>query len=143
MDPHESLPARLRGEAGTVGTSRVLTNAARTPDAVLMPHWIQTRREAASREQVMMIGDGTSVTSSRHPSVQGGGPVGLGKGFFIHSVLARDAQTEEVLGCASHHSVVRPSAPERETKGQRTRRPRESQVWEQSVRALGPVPEGS
>jgi len=58
-------------------------------------------------------------------------------------VLARDAQTEELLGCAYQCSFVRQAAPEQETKGQRKQRERESLMWEQGVRGIGPVPDGS
>jgi len=36
-----------------------------------------------------------------------------------------------------------PTCPEEETKGQRKQRERESLIWEQSVRGIGPVPCGS
>src|SRR5258708_16256680 len=83
-DPQSSLPASLRGEAETVGAYRFLNHAALTPEQILMPHWVQTRREAASREQVLMIGDATECNLSRHHRVQGAGPVGrsrLSQGF--------------------------------------------------------------
>lgn|SRR5258708_216674 len=60
---------------------------------------------------------------------------GFRKGLRIHSVLARDAKTEELLGCAYQYTFVRQPAPEKETKGEQKQRARESQVWEQSVRA--------
>jgi hypothetical protein len=44
------------------------------------------------------------------------------------------------LGCGYPQSVVRQPAPEKETKGQRNERERESLVWEPSVRGSGPVP---
>jgi len=145
-NPCASLPEALRGEAETVGAYRFLNQADLLPEQILMPHAVQTRREAASREQVLMVGDSTSFNFSRHQSLQGGGPVGRGQvaqGFFVHSVLARDAQTEELLGCAYQQSFVRQAAPKKETRGQRKQRERESQVWEQSVRGIGPVPAGS
>jgi hypothetical protein len=145
-NPQSSLPASLRGEAETVGAYRLLNTPALSPEQILMPHWVQTRREAASREQVLMIGDSTECNLSSHHKVQGAGPVGRGslaQGFFVHTVVARDAQTEELLGCAYQHTFVRHPAPEKETKGQHKQRERESGVWEQGVRSIGPVPVGS
>jgi hypothetical protein len=141
-NPQSSLPACLRGEAETVGAYRFLNHAALTPEPILMPHFVQTRREAASREQVLMVGDTTEFNLSSHHSLKGAGPVGRGsvaQGFFVHTVLARDAQTEELLGCAYQQSFVRQPVPEEETKGQRKQRERESQIWEQSVRGIGLV----
>ena len=145
-DPQSALPASLRGEAETVGAYRLLNNAALSPEQILMPHFVQTRREAASRPQVLLIGDTTSFNFSSHPSLQDAGPVGRGnlaQGFFVHSVLARDAHSEELLGCASQQTFVRKLAPAQETCGQRKQRERESQVWEQSVQAIGAVPAGT
>lgn len=145
-NPQSSLPASLRGEAETVGAYRFLNSAALTPEQIQMPHWVQTRREAAARPQVLMIGDSTEFNFSSHHRLQGAGPIGRGslaQGFFVHTVLARDAQTEELLGCAFQHTFVRHRAPEQETKGQRKQRERESLVWEHSVRSIGPVPTGS
>lgn len=145
-NPENSLPANLRGEAETTGAYRLLNNAALSPEAILMPHWVRTRKEAAAHSQVLMIGDTTEFNFSSHHRLQGAGPVGRGsaaQGFFLHSVLARDAHSEELLGCAFAQSFVRQPAPEQETKGQRKQRARESQIWEQSVRGIGPVPEGS
>jgi hypothetical protein len=39
--------------------------------------------------------------------------------------------------------MSRQPAPEKETKGQRKQRERESLIWEQSVRGIGPAPVGS
>jgi hypothetical protein len=142
-NPQSSFPACLRGEAETGGASRVFNHTGRTPEHIQMPHGIQTRREAATRAQVLMIGETTELNCSSHHSLQGAGPVGRGsraQGFFVHSVLARDAQTEDLLGCAYHQPFVRQPAPEKETKGQRKQRERESQVWEQRVRGMGAVP---
>src|SRR5712664_1306634 len=145
-NPQSSLPASLRGEAETVGAYRFLNHPALPPEQIQMPHWVQTRREAASRGQVLLIGDTTECNLSSHHRVQGAGPVGRGslaQGFFSHSVLARDARSEELLGCAYQQTFVRQPAPEGETRGQRKQRERESLIWEQSVRGIGPVPGGS
>lgn len=145
-DPQASLPQALRGEAETVGAYRFLNTPALLPEQIQMPHWVQTRQEAATRKQVLMIGDASEFNLSSHKSLKGAGPVGRGsasQGFFVHSVLARDAQTEELLGCAFQQTFVRQPAPEQETKGQRKQRERESLIWERSVRGMGPVFAGS
>ena len=145
-DPGVSLPASLHGEAETVGAYRLLNNPVVTHEQILMPHLVQTRKVAARRAQVLMIGDTTGGNFSSHHALQGAGPVGRGslsQGFFVQTVLARDAQTEELLGCAYQSPFVRQPAPVKETKGQEKQRARESQIWEQSVRGMGPVPKGS
>jgi hypothetical protein len=58
-------------------------------------------------------------------------------------VLARDAQSEELLGYAEPFPCVRTPALEQETTGHHTHRERESQVCEHRVRRMGPAPGGS
>lgn len=41
----------------------------------------------------------------------------------------------------SQEPFVRQAAPKGETKAERKKRVRESQVWERSIQAIGPVPE--
>src|SRR5258708_26790887 len=75
-NPQSSLPASLRGEAETVGAYRFLNHAGLTPEQIQMPHFVQTRREAAKCKQVLMIGDATECNLSSHHRVQGAGPIG-------------------------------------------------------------------
>src|SRR6266567_374962 len=48
---------------------------------------------------------------------------------------------EPLLGCMYQEPFVRQGAPKGETKAQRKKRVRESQIWERSIQAIGPVPE--
>jgi hypothetical protein len=50
-------------------------------------------------------------------------------------------QTQEILGCLTQEPFRRKLAPKKETKAQRQKRDRESQVWEHSVQQIGRVPE--
>jgi hypothetical protein len=125
--PQSSVPASVRAEVEMVGASRFLNHGALTTEQIQMPRGVQTRREAAARSET------TEFTVSSHHCLQGAGPIGRGsraEGFFVHRVLARDAESEELLGCASQQTFVRQPAPEEETTGQRTQRERESLMWE-------------
>src|SRR5258708_114701 len=116
-----------------------------THEQIMAPHWMQTRQEAAQRRCVLLIGDATECNLSSHTSIEGVGPVGQGKkgrGYYIHSVLALDASTKELLGCAYQEPFVRQPAPKLETRAQRRDRPRESQIWERSARQIGAAPVG-
>jgi hypothetical protein len=145
-NPGISLPASMRNWAETQGAYRFLGNEAMTHEQIMMPHWVQTRSEAERRSQVLMIGDTTEANLSSHKSTTGLGPVGRGnkaQGFFIHSVLAVDAKDKQLLGCMGQEPFVREPAPEKETKAERKARWRESQIWEQSIERIGPVPAGT
>jgi len=111
---------------------------------MMVPHWMTTRQEAMQRSRVLLAADTTEVNLSSHETAEGLGPIGRGnkaQGFFVHTVLAMDATTQQLLGCMYQEPFVRQPAPKGETKAQRKKRVRESQVWERSIQAIGPVPD--
>lgn len=112
----------------------------------MQPHWVQTRQIAEERTWVLLIADPTEINLTAHPSTSGVGPVGQGdrgRGFYVHTVLAVDAQSKQVLGCAYQEPWVRQAAPEHETRAQRRSRARESQIWERSAQQIGSPPSES
>jgi hypothetical protein len=139
-DPAASLPAQMQDEAAT--------QARKTPDVtyekLLHPHVEQTREEAREHKQVLLIQDTTEVDDQPHPTTTGLGPIGNGThhGFLLQSVLAVLPNSRQVLGLAHQEPFLRQPAPKGESKRQREQRERESQVWEQSVQAIGAPPAG-
>jgi hypothetical protein len=143
-NPAASLPKSMRNWGDTMAAYRFLGNKAITHEQILAPHWMQTRREATPRKRVLLAADTTDINLSTHQTTTGAGPIGRGKnaqGFFVHTVLALDADEQQLLGCMYQEPFVRQSAPKGETKAQKQKRARESQVWERSVQAMGTVPE--
>jgi hypothetical protein len=144
-NPSVSLPSSMRNWADTQGMYRFLDNEVISHEQIMMPHWRQTYQEAEQRRQTLLIGDTTDVNLSTHKATSGLGPIGHGnkaRGFFVHSVLAVDAQDKQLLGCMTQEPFVRTPAPEGETRAQRNKRWRESYIWEQSIERIGPVPAG-
>jgi len=142
--PSASLPESMRNWAETLGAYRFLDNEAVTHEQIMLPHWMMTRQEAIRHSRVLLAADTTDVNLSSHESAEGLGPIGRGskaQGFFVHTVLAMDADTQQLLGCLYQEPFVRQGAPKGETKAQRKKRVRESQIWEHSIQAIGPVPE--
>ncbi len=110
----------------------------------MLPHWMSTRQEAMRHSRALLVADTTDVNLSSHKTAEGLGPIGRGSkahGFFVHTVLAMDADTQQLLGCMYQEPFVRQAAPKGETKAQRKKRVRESQIWAHSIQAIGPVPE--
>ena len=143
-DPAASLPKSMRNWGDTLATYRFLENEAITHEQIMAPHWMQTRAEAAQRQRVLLGADTTDMNLSSHETSTGTGPIGHGhkaQGFFVHTVLAMDADEQQLLGCMYQEPFVRQAAPKGETKAQRKHRPRESQVWERSIQQMGAVPE--
>jgi hypothetical protein len=143
-NPSASLPESMRDWADTLAAYRFLDNKAVTHEQIMLPHWMTTRQEAMQRSRVLMAADTTDVNLSSHEAAEGLGPIGRGnkaQGFFVHTVLAMDADSQQLLGCMYQEPFLRQPAPKGETKAQRKKRVRESQVWERSIQAIGPVPD--
>lgn len=144
-DPAASLPKAMRGSSETTAAYRFLDNEQISHEQIMMPHWISTRQEAAERPCVLLVADTTEINLSSHTTTKGVGPVGQGlrgRGFYVHTVVALDASTKQVLGCAYQEPFVRQQAPKKETRRERRERARESQVWERCASQIGAAPEG-
>jgi hypothetical protein len=142
-NPSASLPESMRNWGDTLAAYRFLENEAVTHEQIMLPHWMMTREEAMQHSRVLLVADTTDINLSSHETAEGLGPIGRGKkakGFFVHTVLGMDADTQQLLGCVYQEPFVREPAPRGETKAQRKKRVRESQVWERSIQAIGPVP---
>jgi Transposase DNA-binding/Transposase Tn5 dimerisation domain len=142
-NPSASLPESMCNWADTLAAYRFLDNEAVTHEQIMTPHWRTTRQEAMQRSRVLLAADTTDINLSSHETAEGLGPIGRGnkaQGFFVHTVLAMDADSQQLLGCMYQEPFVRQPAPKGETKAQRKKRVRESQVWERSIQAIGAVP---
>ena len=143
-NPSASLPHALETWGETQGAYRLLSNDAISYRDILMPHWSQIYHEATQYARTRLVADTTEFDFTTHQALKGRGPVGNSKeniGFSLHTVLAMNPQTQQILGCMTLEPFIRKLAPAGETKAQRKKRERESQVWERSVQQIGRVPE--
>jgi hypothetical protein len=103
--------------------------------ALAAPHWQRTR--AAAQGHVLVVND-TTETDYRGP-VAGLGPTGngRGRGFLLHSALMLAAADNRIVGLAGQELFYRKPVPPGETNAARKARPRESQVWNRLVAAVG------
>jgi hypothetical protein len=135
-NPSASLPESMRNWSDTLAAYRFLDNEEITHEQIMAPHWMMTRKGAAQRRRVLLLADTTQINLSSHETTEGLGPIGRGhkgQGFFVHSVLGLDADEQQLLGCLYQEPFLRQPAAKGETRQQRKKRPRESQVWERSV----------
>lgn len=139
-----SLPKQMGSGAELEATYRLLQSSHVSYEALIQPHLLATREDCRQSKTVLMIQDTTDLSYQQHPKTRGLGPIGNGnhQGFLLQTVLAVEPQSLQVLGIAHQEPFLRQPAPGKETKGQRLKRERESQVWERSVQALGAPPEG-
>ncbi len=111
-----------------------------TFESIASPHWEQTRQR--SRGRYLVIEDTTELDFGIHRDLDGLGPTGNGRGhgFLLHNALMVDAANEEIVGVANQTIHYRQPAPKQESKSQRLKRPRESELWGDVVDAVGPPP---
>src|SRR5260370_31136098 len=109
----------------------------------MQPHWEQAREGMRQHALGLTLHDTDEVDFSSDPSLVGMGQIGNegGKDFLQHSSLAVLPQSREVLGLAYQQLKVREPAPAGESTHQRKRRPRESDLWTEGIRASGRPPE--
>ena len=112
--------------------------------AVLQPHWQATRAAMAQQPLVLIAHDTTELDYTHRRQLTGLGQIGNenGKGFLQHNSLALVPGARQVLGLAYQQLKVREPAPAGESTYQRKRRPRESQLWLEGIRAPGRPPQG-
>ena len=143
--PAASLPAQAGRWSATKAGYRLFDQQAVTLEALQSPHWQGTRREAEACGVVLLIQDTSELDFTRHVSTVELGPIGNGggRGFLLHSTLAVDpAGAGRVLGLAYQKLFCRRSKPAQETRTERKQRPRESQIWPQSVAQVGSASTG-
>jgi hypothetical protein len=126
------------------GFYRLCDQPQATLAAVQQPHWQQTRAAMTQSPLVLILHDTTELDFTAHPALRGAGPIGdgNGQGFLQHNTLAIVPAPRQVLGLAYQQLRVRQPAPPHESSYQRKRRARESELWPQGIRAVGPAPEG-
>lgn len=118
--------------AAAEGMYRFLRNNAVKPSALEEAPFRVTAESCKGREVVLAIQDTTTLSYSHSVSKQLG-DLGGGRGYVVHSTLAVDAQTREVIGLLDQRRWIRPD--KRQGKNKRKRRKyeeKESFKWERA-----------
>ena len=136
-----SLPAQMQRRKGTKALYRLLNEPDVTFQELMLPHWEQTHRRMESLPVVLLVQDTTELDYTHHPKTTGLGPIGdnRGRGLLLQTVLAIDPATHQVLGCAYQEPFLRQPAPAGETRAQRRKRDKETDVWGRCVQVIGPA----
>jgi hypothetical protein len=142
--PSASIPQQMKSWKATKAAYRFFGDEAYQYADLLQPHWEQTRQVAGEHTLVLMVQDLTTLDYTAYPHIQGMGLIGdnRGQGFQMTTVLALLPQPRQVLGMAYQQPFFRQPHPTGETRTQRAKRAKESDVWMQAVEAIGPAPEG-
>jgi hypothetical protein len=103
------------------------------------PHWQATRAQTTGTW--LLIGDTTEIDFTKYRQIDGLGPTGDGggRGFFLHSSLMINPESEEIVGLAAAELFHRQPVPRKnESSAAKKKRARESEVWGRVIDEVGP-----
>jgi hypothetical protein len=142
--PGESLPQQQGSWGDVKAAYRLLNERDVTFEALSQGHWQGSLATAKSQAGVVLfIQDGSELNYSKHKATTGLGYIGNGKGqgFQLHSCLAVNATSEQVIGLVKQQVWIRESlVRDRQMKGEKVIRT-ESEVWAITLEELGSVAE--
>jgi len=138
-EPSASLPKQQQSWKEVKALYRMLDEADVTFDALMQPHWRETRTQMQQHPVVLLLQDTTELDLTHRNKMTGLGQISNenGRGLLLQTVLAVVPESREVLGCARQEPFLRVAASKGETKTQRRNRPKESDVWMRIVSHLG------
>jgi hypothetical protein len=141
--PEKSLPRQNVNWSDVKGAYRLFDNEHVTLEAVCEQHWQQSRRTKPGR--YLLISDTTDINRFTHHATTGLGMLGDGKGrgVQLHNCLVYNSDEKLIEGAAGALLYYRSHVPKNETRAQRLRRVRESELWGNLVTKIGSAPEGS
>jgi hypothetical protein len=150
----QSLPKQMAGMADLKAAYRLLDCEDVTLEALTEPHRRHVYRAAAYRRApVLFVQDQTFLDFSRHPAVEGIGVIGspypdgpMNRGLVAQTCLAvaPGPVGRTILGLAALTVTTREQVRKRaETKTQRQARRTESELWFETLQAIGKPPEGA
>jgi hypothetical protein len=149
--PAEGIPTQLEKHDGAKAAYRLLDNDRVDRESLQMPHTQATLGRAMCEDRpVLFLQDTSTISFNSHVATTGLGPVNTrdtpGHGLLTHNCLAVTTDGE-VLGLANQQSWVRPADDVRKKVESRTERAaredKESAVWLDNLKGLGPVPQGA
>jgi hypothetical protein len=138
-DPAASLPAQAQTWKDLKAVYRLLDEPDVTFDALMQPHWQQTCQRMEHLPLVLLVQDTTDLDLSHRGTMSGLGEIGdgNGRGVYLQTILAVAPDRREVLGCAYQRPFLRVPAPKGETRAQRRKRAKETDIWHQCAQHLG------
>jgi Transposase DNA-binding len=144
--PGGTLPEKFKDPAAYRATLRLMNPPAVTHQAILRPH-IQATLERLRRSPTtaLILHDITELDYSNQATLDAMGQIGNGggRGYECHNALAVDPESGELIGlvCQQLHNRARAPAGEG-VSARRERDSRESLLWVNAARQIGPAPAG-
>lgn len=151
--PGGTLPQAFPDWAELKAAYRFFAQKGVSFERILSPHVARTRQACRAPGEYLLIEDTTLLDYSRHRATAELGVIGNGggRGFTLHTTLAVrvEAWTLEqrpegtLVGLLGQQCRAPQPAPRGETRAQRLRRPRRSQVWAAALAPAGRPPAGA
>jgi hypothetical protein len=142
--PQQSLPKQCPGWAELKAAYRLLNNPRVDPRAIQGPHRRHVRELCRAHAVVLCVQDTSDLDFTGRSGIGGLGKTGngSGQGILQHTCLAVLPESDGggVLGVLHQDWHARVERPPRETRKQRRARWRESQVWSDTIDAVGAAP---
>jgi hypothetical protein len=144
VKPEGSTPQQVEKWSDLKAIYGMLASEAVTFHALAGPHYALTRQECSGRRHVLLLNDTTEVSFNHRDKIAGLGLLKHEKhqGFLLHSSLAVDAASEEVLGLAGQTIRHRQRVKREHANRRLQRADRESRLWGDVIDQVGPPPEG-
>lgn len=142
-DPSGTTPEQTEAWSDCKAAYRLFGNSKVTFRALAEPHWRLTRNSLQGR--VLLVDDTTAVSFPKDRQIAGMGITTDARhpGFLLHSALAVDSSSGQVLGLVAQTIRHRRLRPKPETARQRLmREDRESRLWCDVIDLVGPAPKG-
>lgn len=140
QNPSASFPDQIENWGDLKAAYRLFDCEHVTFENVAAGHWQHTRNLATGR--TLVVCDTTELDFGKNREIAGVGPTGngSGQGFLLHNAMMVDADSQAILGIAGQTIHYRPQKriPKKESRSQRLKRDRESQVWGNVIDAIGP-----
>lgn len=139
-NPSGSTPQQAESWSDLKAIYRLLNEEDVTFARLAEPHWRQTRSRPSGH--YLLLGDTTTISCGAR-QVEGVGIVeGRTTGYMLHSGLMVDARRGEVIGLAGQTIYHRRAVPKGEKQRDRTKRPRESEIWGEVIDLIGAPADG-
>lgn len=141
--PANSLPQQNVEWSDLKAAYRFFACSQTTFEAICQQHWQQTLQTRPGR--YLLISDTTDINHFSHKATKGLGMLGdgIGRGIQLHNCLMYDSQKQLIQGAAGGLLYYRKRTPKGETRMQRLKRKRESDLWGEMVDKVGSPPKGS
>jgi hypothetical protein len=140
------LPEQMGSWSATKASYRFFDNPTINYNDIIMPHWKHSREISTAYDTVLCIQDTSDISFTHRAVIKGMSQLGngQGQGFLLHSTLAVvPGPQPQIIGLLHQEIFYRRPAPKNESKEKRYNRARESDVWINSLRAVGKPSSGT